>query len=216
MKQRSIRHLLIGLVIVDCLLCGIFISVKLSKNTSNTKPHISETNIQRICELATLECFYHNAHEWSDAGNIIGYGERKLWIEYDGIVQVGINAGQIEISEPDANDVITVTIPEAIILDKDLDENSIKEIDSQKLLLGFIQWSSVSAEHRRPAFAEAQEKMVTKASQNGTILDEAQERAKLIIEKTLISIGEDSGKQYKIKFVSVPSTQTSFMEKESQ
>ena len=84
------------------------------------------------CELASLECYYHNVSNWTqDAYGLFaftGYGEKKIWIEYDGIVRVGINAGSVKISNPDKDDVITVTMPAAKVLDKDLDESTIKEI----------------------------------------------------------------------------------------
>lgn len=145
--------------------------------------------------------------EWSDPGNIIGYGARKLWIEYDGIVRVGMKADQIKISEPDSNNVVTVTIPDAVILDKDLDESTVREIDSQTVLLGFIQWSEVNTEDRRKALSKAQDEMADSASQNGTILAEAKNRAKMIIETNIVAAGEAAGKHYKVKFVNASEAQ---------
>ena len=207
MKKLSTRQLLIIVVVIDIVLCGAFVFVNLSKNSFPTERQISESNIQRICELATLDCFYHNVTEWSDPGNIIGYGARKLWIEYDGIVRVGMKADQIKISEPDSNNVVTVTIPDAVILDKDLDESTVREIDSQTVLLGFIQWSEVNTEDRRKALSKAQDEMADSASQNGTILAEAKNRAKMIIETNIVAAGEAAGKHYKVKFVNASEAQ---------
>lgn len=202
MKTLLTKRLIIILTIVDILLCGVFIYIHFNKKTEPTDRRISESNIKRICELATLDCYYHNVTEWSHPGNWIGYGAKKLWIEYDGTVRAGIKADRVRISGPDIDNIITVFIPAATILDKDLDENSIYEIDSESPLWGFVPlYSSVGIEERRDAVANAQEDMEASASRNGMILNEAQERAKKIIEKNILAIGEASGKQYIVKFV---------------
>ena len=201
MKKLSTRQLLIGVLVIDIILCGALLISRSGLQIAPTERQISESSIQRICELATLDCFYHNVSQWSKPGNFIGYGGKKLWIEYDGIVRVGVKADQIKISEPDSNGVVTVRMPEAVILDKDLDEESMYEIDSSLPMWSFIPlYSDVNTEERKIALAEAQEDMVASASQNGMVLDEAQARAKKIIEKNIIAMGEASGKRYKVRF----------------
>lgn len=44
--------------------------------------------------------------------------------------------------------------------------------------------------------------MEESASHNQMIMSEAKERAKKIIEKNILAIGEASGTQYKVRFVS--------------
>lgn len=203
MKKLSIKHYLIIVLVIDIVLCGAIIVTNVLSKTEQSNRQISESNIQRICELATLECYYHNVSNWSqDAYGLLaftGYGEKKVWIEYDGMVRVGINAGGIKISDPDKDDVITVTIPAATILDKDLDENTISEISSDRTVLFFT--DQVNTEDRRKALAAAQDDMEASASKNEMILGEAQERAKKIIERNILAAGESSGKQYKVKFI---------------
>ena len=209
MKKFLTRRLLIIFLVIDIILCGIFMLTSSNKQRKSADQQISESSIQRICELATLDCFYHNVLEWNKPGNFIGYGGKRLWIEYDGIVRVGIKADQIKVSDPDKDGIITVMIPDAIILDKDLDEDSMFEIDSAQPLWGFIPlYKAVSTEERIEALAEAQEDMMASASQNGMILDEAKERAKRIIEKNIIALGDASGKHYQVKFVNTSEVQT--------
>lgn len=191
---------------------GIIIKNNISKPIDTT---ISESGIQRICELATLDCYYHNADEWEKSANRFGYGAKKLWIEYDGMVRVGINGDKIKISEPD-NNVITVTVPDAIILGDDFDESSCNEIDCESPLWHVIPlYNSVNTADRQKALDEAQEKMVESASNNRMILDEAKERAKKIIEKNILAIGEASGIQYTVKFVDEPEMQADSSEEET-
>jgi len=202
MKNLSTRQLLFAVFFLDILLFGIFLLSKSYLKIAPTERQISESNIKRICDLATLDCFYHNVSEWSKPGNLIGYGAKKLWIEYDGIVRVGVKADQIKISEPDKDGIVIVTIPEAVILDKDLDEKTLYEIDSSSPMWGFIPlYSDINTEERKSALADAQEDMVISASQNSTIMEEARERAKKIIEKNIVTMGEVSNKHYTVKFV---------------
>ena len=216
MKKNSICKLLIAVLIVDIVLCIVFVFTKYNIKATTEDLQISESSIQQICELATMDCFYHNVTEWTKGANIIGYGAKRLWIEYDGIVRVGIKADQLKTSIPDKDGIITVTIPDACILDKDLDEESLREIDSESPMLGFIPlYSSIKTQDRKEALAEAQEDMVASASENGMILDEAKARAKQIIENSLVSIGEKSGKHYKVKFVDVVEAQTTSPTEES-
>lgn len=207
MRAFAARKLIIIVLIIDIMLFGALFYSK--PNKQEVSVDLSETRIQRICELATLECFYHNVSLWSKPSNFIGFGGKRLWIEYDGVVRVGVEANQIKVSEPDNDGIITVFIPEAVILDKDLDEESMYEIDSESPLWGFIPlYEAVNTEERKAALDDAQENMVASASQNGMILEEAKGRAKKIIEKNIIALREASGKKYKIKFIDASGAQT--------
>ena len=204
MKKLSIKQLIIIVLVADIILCiTAFLTISGKSNnpeTETTVREISKPNIQKLCELTTLECYYHNVSDWSQSAyGLFGYGAKKVWIEYDGVVRVGIKAGQIKISDPDENDVITVTMPEATILDKDLDERSIKEISSDTPVLFFN--DEVNTEDRKKALANAQEDMEASAAKNDMILGEAQERAKKIIERNIVALGEAGGKHYTVKFI---------------
>lgn len=207
MKKLTTRQLLIAVLVFDFVLFGALYISNTERQNEPLDRQISESSIQRICELATLDCFYHNVSKWSKPGNFLGYGAKRLWIEYDGIVRVGVKADQIKISEPDQDGLVAVTIPDAIILDKDLDEESMLEIDSSSPMWGFVPlYSDVSTEERKIALADAQEDMVASASENGMVLDEAQDRAKKIIEKNIVAMGKASGKKYKVKFTDAATT----------
>ena len=204
MKKLSIKQLLIIVLVAYIFLCVTALltnsNTKNTQKTETTERQVSKPNIQKLCELATLECYYHNVSDWSQSAyGLFGYGAKKLWIEYDGVVRVGIKAGRIKISDPDENDVITVTMPEATILDKDLDESSIKEISSDTPVLFFI--DEVNTEDRKKALANAQADMEASAAKNDMILGEAQERAKKIIERNIVALGEAGGRHYTVKFI---------------
>lgn len=216
MKKLSMRNLLIIVLVIDIILCGAFILIKVINNKKPADRQISESSIRRICELATLDCFYHNVSEWHDPGDFFNAG-KKLWMEYDGVVRVGIDGNLVKVSDPDADGVITVTIPQAVVLGKDLDEKSIYEIDSGSPLWGFIPiYGSVSTEERKKALAAAQEDMAASAANNEMVLDEARVRAMKTIEKNIMELGESAGKNYKIRFADADlAEQTDFSKKQT-
>ncbi len=198
---RNFASLLWLIIISVILVVTVFLT-----NPKNTEPIVDQTapsyGVNRICELATLECYFHNVTEWSKEADWIGYGGKKIWIEYDGTIRAGIPADQLVISEPDENNVVMVILPAAKILDKDLDESSIYEIDSERHLGGWIPiTSSITTEDRAKALAKAQKEMEETASKQSMILSEAKQRAKKIIERNIKAAGEARGIQYTVKFV---------------
>ena len=200
MKGWPTRRILALILAVDVLLLGAFVFVITGNRNVSPDREISESSIRKICELATLECFYHNVSDWSQSAyNFLGYGAKKVWIEYDGFVRAGINAGKVRISRPDRDGVVTVTIPKATILEKDLDETTINEIDSEFTVLGLFT-DAVNTEDRRKALAGAQEDMAQTAAKNEIILEEAQNRARMIIERNIVALGEASGKKWTVRF----------------
>ena len=203
-KGLSSKQWLLLAVALAIVMFGAVILTNPNPKDDEPKPEQKAPTygISRICELATLECYYHNVTEWSKEANWIGYGGKKIWIEYDGVIRAGIPADQLIISEPDTDNVVTVTLPAAIVLDKDLDENSIYEIDSERHLGGWIPiTSSVTTEDRAKALSTAQKEMENTASKDRMILSEARERAKLIIERNIKAAGEAQGIQYTVKFI---------------
>ena len=204
MKKSSTHLLLILVLVFDIAIAGAYFLIDSGKQDKSADSDISEAKIQKICELATLECYYHNVSDWSQpAYGIMGYGAKKVWIEYDGVVRVGVKTSDIKVSDPDENNVITVTMPKATILDKDLDEDSIYEISSDTTVLFFFN-DSVNTEDRKKALANAQEDMEASAAENEMILGEARDRAKKIIERKVKAAGEATGKNYKVRFVDAP------------
>ena len=73
--------------------------------------------IRSICDLATLECYYHNvAKSTKEKGSglaHLGEKERKFWIEYTGVVKIGIEMSDVKM---DVNGTsVQITIPGAKI-----------------------------------------------------------------------------------------------------
>ena len=157
------------------------------------------SGINSVCELATLKCYYHNvAKGETKASGLLkwfGTGYKKIWTEYSGIVELGIDVNKVSVSSPGADGVVKITIPDAEILNVDLDEDSMGEPLTDT---GFLTEST--KEEETAALAEAQDNMEKTAKQNSALLAQAKERAKNLIEGYVKNVGEQIGEEYTIEW----------------
>lgn len=178
-------------------MCILFTACSNSNNVDKEMVPQS-AQMKSICELATMQCYYHNVAKYSeeDAEGLLWWKkDRKFWIEYSGIVTIGIDTSLVNI-EVNGEDV-TITIPKAEVLGCKVDETTLTEES-------FIQGSDsakVEAEHQTAAFKEAQEKMYETASTDTILLANAQQRAQKLLEDYVNNIGNYIGKTYNIKWI---------------
>ena len=118
-----------------------------------------------------------------------GTGYKKIWTEYSGIVELGIDVNKVSVSSPGADGVVKITIPDAEILNVDLDEDSMGEPLTDT---GFL--TEITKEEETAALAEAQDNMEETAKKNSALLAQAKERAKNLIEGYVKNVGEQIGK----------------------
>lgn len=161
------------------------------------KSDFSET--KAICEFATLKCYYHNTSELKQNSSGIGkwlgkIGYKKAWIEYDGIVKLGIDASEVKI-EPNGSKV-KVYVPDAKILSVDVDVDTISEAISETGL-----FTKITTEERAETQRKAQDDMRKKAEQNSALLSQATQRAKNTIKDYIINAGNLIGVDYEIEWV---------------
>lgn len=188
-----------------CLLCCSLALVATSVLTgcSQVEPQEEQadfSNAKYVCELATLEVYYHNVARSSHEADwpIFDIGKKRMWFEYSGVVEIGIDASKMEISEPDASNVVTVSLPQAEILDVNLDENSISDPVTETAL-----FTSFTTEEKTQALSTAQQNMYDTAEQDDTLRFQARQRAKELIESYITNIGELTDTKYTVKWVDV-------------
>lgn len=190
MKKNRRSNILIGLLIVGCCLTGC----------SKEKAEADFSGIQSVCELATLKCYYHNvAKAETEASGLfqwLGTGYKKIWTEYSGIVELGIDVKKVTIGKPDTNGVVKIAIPEAELLNVDLDEDSLGEPLTDT---GFM--TEITKEEETAALAAAQDNMEKTAQENQALLLQAKERAKNLIEGYVKNVGEQLGEEYTVEWV---------------
>lgn len=186
------------------LILILFISIVLAscqdkkEEKLNIQPETSQ--IRAICELATMECYYHNVAKYydKDAGGILLWKQdRHFWIEYSGVVRIGIDTSLVTLNVED--DLVTITIPEAKILSCRVDESTLTE-DS---FIVAQDSAKVEAEHEKQAFSEAEAELEKSAAEDKSLLVNAQLRAQSLLEDYVKNIGKLVDKEYKIKWVYV-------------
>ena len=191
MRVRKITKtwmLLVGTVVLCLTGCG--------KETQTA----DFSGVTSVCELATLKCYYHNvAKAETEASGIFAKwlktGYKKIWTEYSGIIEYGIDISQVTVSEPDKNGVVTVTMPDAQVLNVDVDEDS---LGTPLTDTGFL--TSFTTEEKTTTLAGAQEAMEQQAKENTEMLSQAKARAKTLIEEYIKNVGESIGEEYTVEW----------------
>lgn len=184
--------IIVLMFVIYCTLCAC------SKEKETVIPEPSISQIRQICELATLECYYHNVAKsvklkgsgWAHWGE----EDRKFWIEYTGIARIGIDMSRVQMEVNDG--VITVSVPEAEILSIEVQEDSYYiEGESSK--------NKITADDQTKAISDAQQTMEETVKENKSLLINARERAKSLIENYIVQLGNICGKEYTVKFVDI-------------
>lgn len=189
--MKKIGYILAGILLISAVGCG--------KKEELPQEELKESQLQSVCELATLETYYHNTVRMDDKRQVLWWDTKtQLWIEYSGIVKVGVDFS--EVSMKVEGDVIQITIPEAKVLDYKVDEASLTE-DSYLVGKSGLFAPEISAEKQSDAFAAAEEKMKETVENDKALLLQARQRAETLLEEYARNIGELQGKEYQVEFV---------------
>lgn len=162
-----------------------------------------QTEINSICQLATLECYYHNvAKSTKEAGSgfeHMGEKNRKFWIEYNATAKIGIDFNQVKMSVDETNGEIYIILPQATVLGEvNVDSSSynmnsyIEEPDSS-----FNKNEIDSADITQAidnSLAELQERIMS----DNVLMSRARQRAQDLIENYINELAELSGVDYHI------------------
>lgn len=155
--------------------------------------------IRNICELATLECYYHNvAKSVKKAGtgiSHIGEKDRTFWIEYTGIAKLGIDMSEL-LMEVDGT-TIYITLPPAKITSITIDKSTLTE-ESYIIEGDGINSNKITAKDQTDAIDNAQSEMEKSVYANTSLLLNAQDRAKVLIENYIRELGKAVSIDYTI------------------
>lgn len=163
------------------------------------EPELSQ--IRSICELATLECDYHNVAKMtkSKGSGIAHWGEkdRTLWIEYIGTAKIGIDMTKVTMKTE--GNVYTITIPPAEIQSIKVDPDSLNE-DSYVISKDGVNANAISMEDQQKAVQAAQDNMQQEILNDSILLMNAQDRAKELIENYFNQLEKISGTDLVLKW----------------
>ena len=205
--------IIIGAIGIVVALLIIFIP---GQNGTVTNIDLSEySSISSICELATLKSYYHNVVMFEQNpsgrdkffndvmfwpfGELTKTGYKQFWMEYSGIVETGIDAGQIQINSPDSKGVVQAYVPDAKVINVYADENSMSEPISEKGL-----FTTITGKDQSNAFSEAQSEMRLEAENDQSLLRRSKNNAKLLLERYIINTGKKMGKDYTVVWLDSP------------
>lgn len=156
------------------------------------------TQMKSIAELATMECYFHNVAKYKKenaSGILFWKKDKHFWIEYSGIVKIGIDVERLKIEVND--DKVTIQIPQAKVLGHKVDEATLSK-DSFIVEKGS---AAVTAEDETLAFAEAQQNMVIAAQQDTALMESAKQRVTKLLEDYVMNIGKITSRNYSIEWV---------------
>lgn len=189
MKRKNIVILIILLLLVITG-CG--------KKNADVKPSLSQ--VRNISDLATVKAYYHNVAKVEKKK---GQGlthlfevDRKYWIEYTGVVKIGIKMSSITIDEKD--NVVTINMPRAEILShhcENYNDDSIYKNED-----GFNE-NKIEDSEINEAIKKADEEMLEKVKNNQSLFNRAEDGAEKLIQNYIEQVGKISGKKYEVKFV---------------
>lgn len=183
-----------GIILILVLVLS-FSTISCTKDKKMPKPQMSQ--MKSICELATVECYYHNVAKYSQE-NAQGMWwwkkDKHFWIEYSGVVKMGIDVSDLDIKVE--NNLVTIMLPPAKVLDSWVDETSLNKnsfyVDNDS--------ADITAEDQTKAFKEAQENMEREAANDSALLIKAQQRVQTLLEEYVSNIGRAIGKEYLIEW----------------
>ena len=155
--------------------------------------------MREIAELATVECYFHNVAKSDKELNPAWYEfwakkNMKFWVEYDGIVKIGIDVSKLKVVVDD--NIVKITLPQAEVVDSYVNPTTLTE-DS------FYYDPSAkkpNAEEQNKAFEGAQQEMEDSARANYALMANARDNAKELLENHVKTIGSAIGVDYEIQW----------------
>ena len=163
---------------------------------ANMEPEVSQ--MKAICELAVMDCYYHNVAKFEEEdaeGFLFWKKDKKFWIEYSGVVTLGIDVSQVEVEVTETQ--VTITMPPAAVQRCRVDSSSLTE-ESFIVADGS---ASIDAEDEVAAFDAAQTALEDTASRDSVLLANAQQRAQSLLEDYIKNVGNMVGKEYSIQWI---------------
>lgn len=192
-----------ALILCLVVFASLFAACTKKEEPETLSPQLSQ--MRSICDLAVMECYYHNVAKYFEkdaSGFLFWKKDKHFWIEYSGIVELGIDATslQLDITE----DMVTITLPHAKVLSCTVDSSSLNSdsyiVDSNS--------ADVTAKDEQKAFTEAQDNMLQAAKSNKALLNSAEQRVQELLTNYVENIGNTVGKTYTINWVFLDADQS--------
>ncbi len=161
-----------------------------------------EVQIQSICQLATLQCYYHNvarAVKSPGAGvSHFGETETEFWFEYTAYAELGIDFSQVTMVI--VGDQVIVTLPDAHIIGQiQVLSDSITDPIYQPNAW-YRNDIEITATDVSESMSNANETIRSSIEDDTALLATAKRRAQELIENYINQIAALSGRNYEVVF----------------
>lgn len=189
MKKQSVAAACVTALLLLTTACG--------KAEEPALPLPQEEQVKTICQLAVLECEYHNLakFEQKDASKFLWMiKDKRFWVEYSATAVLGINADQVSMELQ--GDVVSITLPRARVLKCKVNGDSLSPdsyiVDKAS--------APVTAEDEVYAFQEAQDGLQKTVEADNNMMNLAQKRAEELLKNYVNSLAKATGTEYQVEF----------------
>lgn len=189
MKKQSVAAACVTALLLLTTACG--------KAEAPVLPVPQEGQMKAICQLAVLECDYHNLakFEQKDASKFLWMTkDKRFWVEYSATTVLGIDVNQVSMELQ--GDVVNITLPKAQVLDCKVNGDSLSKdsyiVDKAS--------APVTAEDEVYAFQEAQASLRQDVEADQNMLNLAQTRAEELLRNYVNSLAKATGTEYQVEF----------------
>ena len=189
MKKQSVAAACVTALLLLTTACG--------KAEAPVLPVPQEGQMKAICQLAVLECGYHNLakFEQKDASKFLWMiKDKRFWVEYSATAVLGIDADQVSMELQ--GDVVSITLPRAQVLDCKVNGDSLSKdsyiVDKDS--------APVTAEDEVYAFQEAQDGLQKTVEADNNMMNLAQKRAEELLRNYVNSLSKATGTEYQVEF----------------
>ena len=189
MKKQSVAAACVTALLLLTTACG--------KAEEPALPLPQEEQVKTICQLAVLECEYHNLakFEQKDASKFLWMiKDKRFWVEYSATAVLGINADQVSMELQ--GDVVNITLPKAQVLHCKVNGDSLSPdsyiVDKAS--------APVTAEDEVAAFRDAQDGLQKTVEADNNMMNLAQKRAEELLRNYVNSLAKATGTEYQVEF----------------
>lgn len=165
------------------------------------KDVLEASQMRAIAELAVMECYYNNVAKFKEedvSGFLFWKKDKHFWIEYNGVVKLGIDVSKLKLEVNNTD--VKIYLPAAEILDSEVDPKSLTE-DAFIVEDGS---AKVTAQDENTAFAVAEQNMLDTAMQDTSLINSARDRVKTLLEGYVMNLGKHLNIEYKIEWIDLP------------
>lgn len=189
MKKQSVA--------AACMTALLLLTTACGKAEAPVLPVPQEEQMKAICQLAVLECDYHNLakFEQKDASKFLWMTkDKRFWVEYSATAVLGIDVKQVSMDLE--GNVVSITLPRARVLNCEVNGDSLSPdsyiVDKDS--------APVTAEDEVHAFKDAQNNLQQTVEADSDMLDLAQTRVEELLKNYVTSLAKATGTEYRVEF----------------